>query len=162
MSFCFSQARSLLCGEGRSLALCCSASLQRIVLVRYLRACLVVGLGVITENTSELLLCHPELLSELVGIPLGQPGALSVESSSRQGFLIAGGHRRVRPGKARMRNGDLVGRAVRTGTPGTGQALHWSSTYTVCICTVCTPGQPVTQPPGSLRLSYLAVSLIHL
>ena len=53
--------------------------------------------------------------------------------------------------------------AVRTGTSGTGQALrYWLSTHTVRTCTVCTPGQPVTQPPGSLRLSYLAVSLIHL
>ena len=39
---------------------------------------------------------------------------------------------------------------------------YWLSTYSVRTCTASTPGQLVAHPPGTLELSYLSVSLIHL
>ena len=39
---------------------------------------------------------------------------------------------------------------------------YWFSTYSVRTCTASTPGQLVAHPPGTLGLSSLSVSLIHL
>ena len=46
--------------------------------------------------------------------------------------------------------------------PSPRSPLCWLSTYSVRTCTASTPGQLVAHPPGTLGLSYLPVSLIHL
>jgi len=52
------------------------------------------GCGEIVSGPSEILLDQSDLTSELAGIPLGKPGALSIESGSSMGFLMLVGHGR--------------------------------------------------------------------
>ena len=57
-----------------------------------------VGLGQgcdeVVAGPSEILLDQSDLTSELAGIPLGKPGALSIESGSSLGFLMLVGNGR--------------------------------------------------------------------
>jgi hypothetical protein len=46
------------------------------------------GCDEVVAGPSEILLDQSDLTSELVGIPLGKPGALSLESGSSLGFLM--------------------------------------------------------------------------
>ena len=48
----------------------------------------------VVAGPSEILLDQSELTSELAGIPLGKPGALSIESGSSLGLLMLAGHGR--------------------------------------------------------------------
>ena len=48
------------------------------------------GCGEVVAGPSEILLDQSDLTSELAGIPLGKPGALSIESGSSPGRLYAG------------------------------------------------------------------------
>jgi hypothetical protein len=50
------------------------------------------GCGEVVASPSEILLDQSDLTSELAGIALGKPGALSVESGCSLGFLMLGGH----------------------------------------------------------------------
>ncbi len=52
------------------------------------------GCGEVVAGQSEILLNQSDLTSELVGISLGKPGALSIESGSSLGFLMLVGHGR--------------------------------------------------------------------
>jgi len=52
------------------------------------------GSGEIVAGPSEILLDQSDLTSELTGIPLGKPGALSIECGSSLGFLMLVGHGR--------------------------------------------------------------------
>ena len=56
------------------------------------------GCGEVVAGPSEILLGQSDLTSELVGIPLGKPGALSLESGSSLGFsmLVGQGRELVR------------------------------------------------------------------
>ena len=48
----------------------------------------------VVAGPSEILLDQSNLTSELASIPLGKPGALSIESGSSLGFLMLCGHGR--------------------------------------------------------------------
>ena len=50
------------------------------------------GCGEVVKGPSEILLNQSDLTSELAGIPLGKPGALSIESGSSLGLLMLVGH----------------------------------------------------------------------
>ena len=50
------------------------------------------GCGEVVAGPSEILLDQSDLTSELAGIPLGKPGALSIESGSSLGLLMLVGH----------------------------------------------------------------------
>ncbi len=52
------------------------------------------GCGEVVAGPSKILLDQSDLTSELAGIPLGKPGALSLESGSRLGFLMLVGQGR--------------------------------------------------------------------
>ena len=52
------------------------------------------GCGEVVAGPSEILLDQSNLTSELAGIPLGKPGALSIESGSSLGFFSLCGHDR--------------------------------------------------------------------
>ncbi len=52
------------------------------------------GCGEVVAGPSEILLDQSDLTSELTGIPLGKPGALSIESGSSLGFLMLVGQGR--------------------------------------------------------------------
>jgi hypothetical protein len=60
------------------------------------------------DRSSEILLDQSDQTSELAGIPLDKPGALSVESDSSLGFLMLGGHGR----KLVRKNGDWLGAGI--------------------------------------------------
>ena len=49
---------------------------------------------IVVAGPSEILLDQSDLTSELAGIPLGKPGALSLESGSSLGFLMLVGQGR--------------------------------------------------------------------
>ena len=50
--------------------------------------------GEVVAGPSEILLDQSDLTSELAGIPLSKPGALSIESGSSLGFFPLCGHGR--------------------------------------------------------------------
>ena len=52
------------------------------------------GCDEVVAGPSEILLDQSDLTSELAGIPLGKPGALSLESDSSLGFLMLVGQGR--------------------------------------------------------------------
>ena len=52
------------------------------------------GCGEVAAGPSEIMLDQSDLTSELAGIPLGKPGALSLESGSSLGFLMLVGNGR--------------------------------------------------------------------
>ena len=52
------------------------------------------GCGEVIAGPSEILLDQSDLTSELAGIPLGKPGALSIESGSSLGFFMLVGQGR--------------------------------------------------------------------
>ena len=52
------------------------------------------GCGKVVAVPSEILLCQSDLTSELAGIPLGKPGALSVASGCSLGLLMLVGQGR--------------------------------------------------------------------
>ncbi len=52
------------------------------------------GCGEVVAGPSEILLDQSDLTSELAGILLGKPGALSIESGNSLGFLMLVGQGR--------------------------------------------------------------------
>ena len=75
----FNEARCLLVGAGRSLALRRYARLQPIVQFRHLRVGLGQGCGMSVAGPNEILLGQLELASKLVYIPLGSLCAIYIE-----------------------------------------------------------------------------------
>ena len=89
------------------------------------------GCGEVVAGPSEILLDQSDLTTELAGIPLGKPGALSIESGSSHGFLMLGGQ-----GRELVREeGDLL--VVGTGSWHRSShldlLLHFEANGLVCI-----------------------------